>query len=143
MTIPPVAEQLISLLMWGESIVESRTGSRWASARTIQHTQHIRATPAGAGRRPDPVVQVGGWSDHLPELQPYHASKSAIEDFVEATAKEVGPFGTAFMIVESGLTGTNFGASLRRPVTPRTLISSLISSHGPNDRHFERDRTAR
>lgn len=42
-TIPPVAEQLISLLIHGDSVVESRTDGRWASARTVPGTISMTA----------------------------------------------------------------------------------------------------
>jgi NAD(P)-dependent dehydrogenase (short-subunit alcohol dehydrogenase family) len=49
-----------------------------------------------------------------PGFSLYHATKWGIEGFLEAVAKEVASFGIAFMLVEPGPTGTNFGASLVR-----------------------------
>jgi len=49
-----------------------------------------------------------------PAFSAYHATKWGIEGFVEAAAKEVGPFGIDFVIMEPGATRTNFGTGLDR-----------------------------
>jgi hypothetical protein len=51
-----------------------------------------------------------------PNFTLYHATKWGIGGFIEAAAREVAPFGIDFIIAEAGPTGTNFGASLVRPV---------------------------
>ncbi len=42
----------------------------------------------------------------------YHATKRGIEGCIETMAQEVAPFGIDCVLVESGPTGTNFGANL-------------------------------
>lgn len=71
---------------------------------------HLRAQ--GGGR----ILQVSsdGGQITYPNFSLYHASKWAIEGFVEATAQEVAPFGIAFTLVEPGPAGTGFGARLVR-----------------------------
>lgn len=50
-----------------------------------------------------------------PNFSLYHASKWAIEGFVESVRQEVAPFGIEFTLVEPGPTLTNFGAALVSP----------------------------
>lgn len=71
-----------------------------------------RLREQGGGR----IVQVSSEGGRIgyPAFSVYHASKWGIEGFVEAAAKEVGPFGIDFVIMEPGPTRTNFGASLDR-----------------------------
>lgn len=67
----------------------------------------------GGGR----ILQVSSEGGQLayPNFSLYHASKWAIEGFVEAVAQEVAPFGIQFTLVEPGPTRTNFGAALVSP----------------------------
>lgn len=67
----------------------------------------------GGGR----VLQVSSEGGQLayPNFSLYHASKWAIEGFVESVAQEVAPFGIEFTLVEPGPTRTNFGAALVSP----------------------------
>ncbi|MBT2297484.1 SDR family oxidoreductase [Pseudomonas fluorescens] len=67
----------------------------------------------GGGR----ILQVSSEGGQLayPNFSLYHASKWAIEGFVESVALEVAPFGIEFTLVEPGPTRTNFGAALVRP----------------------------
>lgn len=69
----------------------------------------------GGGR----VLQVSSEGGQLayPNFSLYHASKWAIEGFVESVAQEVAPFGIEFTLVEPGPTRTNFGAALVSPPT--------------------------
>lgn len=71
---------------------------------------HLRAQ--GGGR----IIQLSSEGGQItyPSFSLYHASKWAIEGFIEATAKEVAPFGIGFTLIEPGPTGTNFRASLVR-----------------------------
>lgn len=67
-TIPPVAEQLISLMTRGSSIVESRASGRWASARTVSGTLSMTAPNRPAHLRwravsPEPIESL---ELHLP-----------------------------------------------------------------------------
>jgi NAD(P)-dependent dehydrogenase (short-subunit alcohol dehydrogenase family) len=50
-----------------------------------------------------------------PNFSLYHASKWAIEGFVESVAQEVAPFGIQFTLIEPGPTRTNFAAALVSP----------------------------
>jgi NAD(P)-dependent dehydrogenase (short-subunit alcohol dehydrogenase family) len=77
---------------------------------------HLRAQGGGH------VLQVSSEGGQMtyPGFSLYHATKWGIEGFVEATAKEVAPFGIAFTLVEPGPTGTNFGAGLVRSL-PMTV----------------------
>jgi NAD(P)-dependent dehydrogenase (short-subunit alcohol dehydrogenase family) len=76
---------------------------------------HLRAQGGGH------VLQVSSEGGQMtyPGFSLYHATKWGIEGFVEATSKEVAPFGIVFTLVEPGPTGTNFGAGLvrSRPMT--------------------------
>ncbi|OCR25914.1 short-chain dehydrogenase [Pseudomonas syringae] len=67
----------------------------------------------GGGR----ILQVSSEGGQLayPNFSIYHASKWAIEGFVESVAQEVAPFGIEFTLVEPGPTRTNFGAALVSP----------------------------
>ena len=69
---------------------------------------HLRRQ--GGGR----IVQVSSEGGQIayPNFSLYHATKWGIEGFVESVAKEVGPFGIDFVIVEPGPTSTQFGAGL-------------------------------
>ena len=71
---------------------------------------HLRTQAGGH------VLQVSSEGGQMtyPGFSLYHATKWGIEGFVEATAKEVAPFGIAFTLIEPGPTGTNFGAGLVR-----------------------------
>jgi NAD(P)-dependent dehydrogenase (short-subunit alcohol dehydrogenase family) len=67
----------------------------------------------GGGR----ILQVSSEGGQLayPNFSLYHASKWAIEGFVESVAQEVAPFGIQFTLVEPGPTRTNFAAALVSP----------------------------
>lgn len=67
----------------------------------------------GGGR----ILQVSSEGGQMayPNFSLYHASKWAIEGFVEAVAQEVAPFGIEFTIVEPSPTRTDFGRSLVSP----------------------------
>jgi len=73
---------------------------------------HLRRQ--GGGR----IVQVSSEGGQIayPNFSLYHATKWGIEGFVESVAKEVGPFGIDFVIVEPGPTSTQFGAGLDHAV---------------------------
>ena len=72
---------------------------------------HLRAQ--GGGR----ILQVSSEGGQIayPNFSLYHASKWAIEGFVEAVALEVAPFGIEFTIVEPGPARTSFGGGLVSP----------------------------
>lgn len=72
---------------------------------------HLRAQ--GGGR----VLQLSSEGGQIayPNFSLYHATKWAIEGFVESVAQEVAPFGIEFTIVEPGPTRTHFGAGLVCP----------------------------
>ncbi len=72
---------------------------------------HLRAQ--GGGR----VLQMSSEGGQIayPNFSLYHATKWAIEGFVEAVAQEVAPFGIEFTLVEPGPTRTKFGAGLVSP----------------------------
>jgi NAD(P)-dependent dehydrogenase (short-subunit alcohol dehydrogenase family) len=65
---------------------------------------HLREQ--GGGR----VIQLASMGGQItfPSLSLYHATKWAVEGFVESVAQEVGPFGIEFTIVEPGMARTNF-----------------------------------
>jgi NAD(P)-dependent dehydrogenase (short-subunit alcohol dehydrogenase family) len=69
---------------------------------------HLRAQGGGLIQQ---VSSEGGQITY-PNFSLYHASKWGIEGFVDAAAKEVGPFGIRFTIVEPGPTRTDFGKGL-------------------------------
>lgn len=72
---------------------------------------HLRAQ--GGGR----VLQLSSEGGQIayPNFSLYHATKWAIEGFVEAVAQEVAPFNIEFTIVEPGPTQTGFRAGLVHP----------------------------
>lgn len=72
---------------------------------------HLRAQ--GGGR----ILQLSSEGGQIayPNFSLYHASKWAIEGFVEAVAQEVAPFGIEFTIVEPGPAKTSFGGGLVSP----------------------------
>jgi NAD(P)-dependent dehydrogenase (short-subunit alcohol dehydrogenase family) len=61
----------------------------------------------GGGR----ILQLASMGGQIafPMLSVYHATKWAIEGFVESVAQEVRPFGIQLTIVEPGMARTNFG----------------------------------
>lgn len=67
----------------------------------------------GGGR----ILQVSSEGGQLayPNFSLYHASKWAIEGFVESVAQEVAPFGIQFTLIEPGPTRTSFAAALVSP----------------------------
>ena len=75
---------------------------------------HLRAQ--GGGR----ILQVSseGGQVAYPNFSLYHASKWAIEGFVESLSIEVAPFNIEFTLVEPGAAKTNFGGGL---VTPKPM----------------------
>ncbi|TDV35895.1 short-subunit dehydrogenase [Paraburkholderia caballeronis] len=88
--------------------------------------QLIRAVvPRLRGQGGGRIVQVSSEGGRIgyPGFSAYHATKWGIEGFVEAVAKEVGPFGIDFVIVEPGPTRTNFGAGLDR-ATPMSVYDA-------------------
>lgn len=93
---------------------------------------HLRRQ--GGGR----IVQVSSEGGQIayPNFSLYHATKWGIEGFVESVAKEVGPFGIDFVIVEPGPTSTQFGAGLDHGVpmpeyddTPAGDVRRAIASN--------------
>ncbi|WP_369068456.1 SDR family oxidoreductase [Kineococcus terrestris] len=68
---------------------------------------HLRAQ--GGGR----ILQVASMGGQLafPGMSLYHASKWAIEGFVEALAPEVAPFGITTTLIEPGMARTGFGGA--------------------------------
>ena len=91
---------------------------------------HLRRQ--GGGR----IVQVSSEGGQIayPNFSLYHATKWGIEGFVESVAKEVGPFGIDFVIVEPGPTSTQFGSSVPVSITrcrcPSTTIPRRATSGG-------------
>jgi NAD(P)-dependent dehydrogenase (short-subunit alcohol dehydrogenase family) len=76
---------------------------------------HLRAQ--GGGR----ILQVSSMGGQVafPGLSLYHASKWAIEGFVEAVVQEVAPFNIAITLVEPGAARTNFREGrITAPATP-------------------------
>lgn len=69
---------------------------------------HLRAQ--GGGR----ILQVSSEGGQIayPNFSLYHASKWAIEGFVESVAQEVAPFGIQFTLIEPGPARTAFGSGL-------------------------------
>jgi NAD(P)-dependent dehydrogenase (short-subunit alcohol dehydrogenase family) len=69
---------------------------------------HLRAQ--GGGR----ILQISSEGGQIayPNFSLYHASKWAVEGFVEAVAKEVAPFGIEFTLVEPGPARTSFATGL-------------------------------
>ena len=72
---------------------------------------HLREQ--GGGR----ILQVSSEGGQIayPNFSLYHASKWAMEGFVESVAQEVAPFGIEFTLVEPGPARTSFGAGLVSP----------------------------
>ncbi len=72
---------------------------------------HLRAQ--GGGR----ILQLSSEGGQItyPNFSLYHATKWAIEGFVEAVAQEVAPFDIEFTIVEPGPARTSFGGGLVSP----------------------------
>lgn len=72
---------------------------------------HFRAQ--GGGR----VLQVSSEGGQIayPNFSLYHATKWAIEGFVESVAQEVALFGIEFTLIEPGPAKTNFAAALVSP----------------------------
>ena len=72
---------------------------------------HLRAQ--GGGR----ILQISseGGQVAYPNFSLYHASKWAVEGFVESVAQEVAPFGVEFTIVEPGPARTGFRSALVSP----------------------------
>jgi NAD(P)-dependent dehydrogenase (short-subunit alcohol dehydrogenase family) len=66
---------------------------------------HLRKQ--GGGR----IIQLASMGGQVtfPNLSLYHATKWAVEGFVESVAQEVAGFGIEFTIVEPGMARTNFG----------------------------------
>ena len=69
---------------------------------------HLRAQRGGR------ILQVSSEGGQMayPSFSVYHASKWAVEGFVESVAQEVAPFGIEFTLVEPGPARTDFGAGL-------------------------------
>ena len=72
---------------------------------------HLRAQRGGR------ILQLSseGGQIAFPNFSLYHATKWAIEGFVEAVSQEVAPFNIEFTIVQPGPTKTNFGSGLVSP----------------------------
>lgn len=70
----------------------------------------------GSGR----VIQLASMGGQVtfPVMSIYHATKWAVEGFVEAVAQEAAPFGIGFTIVEPGMARTNFGGGSLVAATP-------------------------
>lgn len=88
------------------------------STNLIGSIQVIRAAipymrAQGGGR----ILQVSSEGGQIayPNFSLYHATKWAIEGFVESVAQEVAPFNIEFTLIEPGPTQTNFGAALVSP----------------------------
>ena len=81
---------------------------------------HLRAQ--GGGR----ILQLAseGGQIALPALSLYHATKWGIEGFVEATAKEVAPFGIELTLVEPGPARTSFGVGLDRAAPSAAYVET-------------------
>ncbi|MCD4523559.1 SDR family oxidoreductase [Nocardioides sp. cx-173] len=77
---------------------------------------HLRGQ--GGGR----ILQLSslGGQVGFPGLSVYHASKWAIEGFFEAFGPEVAPFGIQTMLVEPGMSRTEFAGSSARIGAPHT-----------------------
>ncbi|WP_106478885.1 SDR family oxidoreductase [Phytohalomonas tamaricis] len=77
---------------------------------------HLRTQ--GGGR----ILQVSSEGGQIayPNFSLYHASKWAIEGFVESVAQEVAPFDIGFTLIEPGPTYTNFASGLVR-ATPMAV----------------------
>jgi NAD(P)-dependent dehydrogenase (short-subunit alcohol dehydrogenase family) len=75
---------------------------------------HLREQ--GGGR----IIQMSTWGGQAAGAggSLYHASKWGIEGFMEATAKDVAPFGIGVTIIETGR--CSYPIPLRQPATGRT-----------------------
>lgn len=87
----------------------------------------------GGGR----IIQVSSEGGQIayPNFSLYHASKWAIEGFVESVSQEVAPFNIGFTLAEPGPTLTNFAAGLVSPPkmdvyenTPAGDVRNMIAS---------------
>ena len=76
----------------------------------------------GGGR----VIQLASMGGQItfPNLSLYHATKWAVEGFVESVAQEVAPFGIEFTIVEPGMARTNFGAASMVAAEPMAVYDA-------------------
>jgi NAD(P)-dependent dehydrogenase (short-subunit alcohol dehydrogenase family) len=76
----------------------------------------------GGGR----IIQLASMGGQVtfPSLSIYHATKWAVEGFVESVAQEVAPFGIAFTIVEPGMARTNFGAGSMISAEPMAVYDN-------------------
>jgi len=110
-------------------IATNLTGSIQVIRAALPHRRR-----QGGGR----IVQVSSEGGQIayPNFSLYHATKWGIEGFVESVAKEVGPFGIDFVIVEPGPTSTQFGAGLDHAVpmpeyddTPAGDVRRAIASN--------------
>jgi NAD(P)-dependent dehydrogenase (short-subunit alcohol dehydrogenase family) len=83
---------------------------------------HLRMQ--GGGR----ILQVSseGGQVTYPVFSLYHASKWAIEGFVESVAQEVAPFGIEFTIAEPGAAKTRFADGLVQPSPMPVYETSLV-----------------
>lgn len=76
----------------------------------------------GGGR----IIQIASMGGQIafPVMSVYHATKWAIEGFVESVAQEVGPFGIDFTIVEPGMARTNFGGGSMVAAPPMAIYDA-------------------
>ena len=83
---------------------------------------HLRVQ--GGGR----ILQVSseGGQVTYPVFSLYHASKWAIEGFVESVAQEVAPFGIEFTIAEPGAARTRFSDAKVQPTSMPAYENSLV-----------------
>jgi NAD(P)-dependent dehydrogenase (short-subunit alcohol dehydrogenase family) len=72
-----------------------------------------RLRQQGGGR----ILQISSEGGQMtyPNFSLYHASKWAIEGFVDSVAREVAPFGVELTLIEPGPARTSFGAGLVSP----------------------------
>ena len=78
----------------------------------IGSMQVIRAAlPFLRAQKGGRIIQLASMGGQItfPLMSVYHATKWAIEGFIESVAQEVAPFGIDFTIVEPGVARTNFG----------------------------------
>jgi NAD(P)-dependent dehydrogenase (short-subunit alcohol dehydrogenase family) len=76
----------------------------------------------GGGR----VIQLASMGGQItfPNLSLYHATKWAVEGFVESVAQEVASFGIAFTIVEPGMARTSFGGASMVAAEPMAVYDA-------------------
>lgn len=76
------------------------------------------------------VVQVSSEGGQIayPGFSLYHASKWAIEGYVEAVRQEVAGFGIQFTLAEPGPARTNFGAALERTALPPDYANTPVDA---------------